>query len=207
MYCSQCGNPSASDAFFCENCGLNFRGTENQDQQNYEEKPKSSKQVIWAIAGVISFALIVVSVLLGQYFQNLPNTSDVVADCILTNTCEGYVDPSQIVEKDDSTSSEDLKWYPTDFTYYADGLAYKWVKGGSDPCGSVTCSYFTLELISLHGCPQSLYVEMSMTSLGSVVDWDNGYVPALEPNTVAEMQFVTYDTRVDSGSISSISCQ
>lgn len=98
-------------------------------------------------------------------------------------------------------------WQPSGFTAYNEELAYMWVSGGPNPCGSMACSYFTMDVISHFGCPKGVYVEINMTSEGVVVDWSNDTVPALAAGQTAQLQFITYQQNVDTGQIANMTCR
>jgi hypothetical protein len=97
-------------------------------------------------------------------------------------------------------------WVPAGFSIYDDSIAYTWVSGGPDPCGSIACSYNTMDIYAHYGCPEGVYVEVNFLSGGVVVDWSNDTVPALAAGQTAQLQFVSYQGNVDSAQVASMSC-
>lgn len=95
--------------------------------------------------------------------------------------------------------ADDVPWYPKGYYEVEDGLAYKWVDDGPDPCGYSRCRYTTMKIISRDGCPSGLYVEVNkLDSSENVIDWTNDSVPALGPMQSAVLQFVSYNNNADS---------
>jgi len=92
-----------------------------------------------------------------------------------------------------------VPWHPRGFYEYRQGLAYRFVEGGSDPCYA-SCSYWTIEVISQDGCRGGLYAEMNISQGNRVVDWTNDTLPRLGPGQIAQLQMVTYSSAVSSGS-------
>lgn len=117
------------------------------------------------------------------------------------------VSNSPIVESETDKKVDSPPWYPEGYSSYSTELAYQWVAGGPDPCGSISCHYFTMNVTPHFGCPNGVYVEINMTSGGVVVDWSNDTVPALAAGQTAQLQFISYQDNVDSGQVANMSCR
>ena len=89
--------------------------------------------------------------------------------------------------------ADSVPWYPKGFDEWNDGLAYRFVQGGPDPCYA-SCFYWTLEVTSLSGCSDGLYAELNMLQGNRVVDWTNDTLPSLGSEQVGQLQFVSYSS-------------
>jgi hypothetical protein len=125
---------------------------------------------------------------------------------ILISTGEGPGDDLFSTYEDPFDSGANNGWQPEGYSAFSDELAFMWVDGGPDPCGSISCQYNTINVVSKFGCPSGLYVEVNFLSSGVVVDWSNDTVPALSPGQTAQLQFVTYQGNADSAQVANMSC-
>lgn len=110
------------------------------------------------------------------------------------------------IDPNSDSNQANSAWYPTGFYEYNNQLAYQWVEGGADPCGSVACQFNTMNVIAKTGCPRGVYVEVNFLSGGVVVDWSNDTVPSLSAGQTAQLQFVSYQGNVDSAQVANMSC-
>jgi hypothetical protein len=108
------------------------------------------------------------------------------------------------------SSANNLPWYPKGFNEYVGDsqIAYRWLDYGSE----YTCTYssaycFGMYVITLKGCPTSVYVEINLldsskTNLG----YTNDTTSALAPGQKAKLVFDTFTDGVKTASIGKISC-
>jgi hypothetical protein len=108
---------------------------------------------------------------------------------------------------DYSTPDSVVEWYPEGYSRFSDDLALKWVDAANSGGCTNGCRYSTMEVISSRGCPRGLYVEVNFLSGGVIVDWSNDTVPSLATSQVAQLQFVSYETNIDSTQVASMSCR
>lgn len=99
------------------------------------------------------------------------------------------------------------QWMPSGFSEYGQDLAFRWVTDAPPPNCGPKCKYFTIEITSKYGCPSGVYVELNITSNGTVVDWTNDSLPALNSGQLGQLQFITYDQNADSGQIVTMTCR
>jgi hypothetical protein len=95
-------------------------------------------------------------------------------------------------------------WAPADYTISPDPkVAYRWLS-------SVTCtldSCWGIEAIARDGCPNSLYVELSITdSSGAAVGYTNDVAGAVAPGQHAKMTFENTEERGKNATVSKVSC-
>jgi hypothetical protein len=114
------------------------------------------------------------------------------------------------LENLDASGYYEEKWYPDGYKSLPlnRARAVQWVSGAPDPCGSIACSYWTMNVVSQNDCPGGVYVEVNMMdSSGTVFDWSNDTVASLAAGQVAQLQFVTYDDRDGKkAQIANVSC-
>jgi hypothetical protein len=109
------------------------------------------------------------------------------------------------------SGSDTYVWYPAGYSPVNQNpsFAIQWVPGAADPCGNISCSYWTMNIVSQNDCPGGVYVEVNMSdSGGTVFDWDNDTVASLAAGQVAQLQFLTYEPRDgdNTAQVANVSC-
>lgn len=91
---------------------------------------------------------------------------------------------------------------PSGFTLYDESTAFRWDDTGDCIIGG--CWHMTL--VTLNGCPNSLYVELTtLSSGGTVVGYTNDTVGELKAGEQAKLNFENPD-KADKARISKVSC-
>lgn len=97
-------------------------------------------------------------------------------------------------------------WYPKGYNLSPNPtVAFKWDKDRPD-CYSCTGSAITV--VSQHGCPNGLYVEVTFhDAADTIVDWSNDRLPSLDAGQKARLEFVTYNDRARRILLGQVDCR
>jgi hypothetical protein len=112
------------------------------------------------------------------------------------------IDPVSNPEQREGDSSNVTAWYPEGYNSLSvnSTFAIQWVQGAEDPCGSAACTFSTMNIVSQSACPGGVYVEVNfLDSSGTVIDWSNDVVPALDEGQVAQLQFSSFESAASGG--------
>lgn len=102
-----------------------------------------------------------------------------------------------------STLASEVPWFPSGYTEFSAGIAYKWV-GGTCQLGDYC---WHMSVITENDCPSDLYAEINiLDAAGNVVDYTNDAVPYLAAGTKAVLEFSTYNSSADKGQLTKIDC-
>jgi len=113
------------------------------------------------------------------------------------------IDPVSNPEQREEDATNATAWYPEGYKSLSvnSTFAIQWVKGAEDPCGSIACTFSTMNIVSQSDCPGGVYVEVNfLDSSGTVIDWSNDVVAALGQGQVAQLQFSSYESAASGGS-------
>lgn len=103
--------------------------------------------------------------------------------------------------------ANNLPWYPKGFSEYDSGIAFKFLKYGSE----YRCSYYGaycwgIEFISKSSC-SSFYVELSiLDSSGANIGYTNDLTSNVNPLQRVKMVFNSYEDGAKSGQIAQVTC-
>jgi hypothetical protein len=82
------------------------------------------------------------------------------------------------------------RWYPKGYQEWQDGLAFRWVKSKDLKCPAYSGGCWGMYVIARDGCPQNLYVELSVENrAGDVVGFTNDLVGSVEAGRRAKLTF------------------
>lgn len=104
------------------------------------------------------------------------------------------------------TLAASVPWYPDGYNQWwqNENVAWKWAKGIGCDLGD---SCWHIKVIALTGCPGGVYAELNeMDANGNVIGYSNDLLPSLGAMSTAIMEFSTYNSRSQSGQLTTINC-
>jgi len=94
---------------------------------------------------------------------------------------------------------------PSGFTRYDAGAGYRWIEPGAGDCISDKC--WAMEVVTRAGCPNSLYVELSLVdSSGTAVGYTNDVAGVVAAGQKARLTFDSFEPSAHEARLTELTC-
>jgi hypothetical protein len=100
-------------------------------------------------------------------------------------------------------------WQPSGYQLADDepSVAWRWMEKGEFDCRYGGSGCWGIEAIARYGCPNSLYVELSLLdSAGTAIGYTNDAIGAVAPQQHAKLLFDTFEDGAQKARITQVSC-
>jgi hypothetical protein len=100
-------------------------------------------------------------------------------------------------------------WFPSDFNEFAEdpNVAWRWLENKEFTC-SLGDACWGMLVVSKNGCPNSLYVEVSiLDSSGTQVSYSHDSLSVAAPMQKNKLTFESFDSSANTARLAKISCR
>jgi len=94
---------------------------------------------------------------------------------------------------------------PAGMTRFDSTTAYKWIDPAASDCISDSC--WAMEVVTQNGCPNSLYVELSLEdAAGTAVGYTNDVAGSVAAGQKARLTFDSFEKSATKAKLSQVTC-
>lgn len=211
--CPACASKVKVGLTACTKCGFDFKKAASGESPIEQTSAEATTQSPTATPAKIdvkktAIGLGVIAVIVAFSFFSNGNESNNDSYWCPTNPKIPAFSSECSSTTTDTNSAADTSWKPKNFEiWYEDSnVAYRWLKGSE-----FTCDYgdacWGMMVISKTGCPNGLYVELSLLDSNDVqVGYTNESLSSALPLQKSKLVFNAYEESAETGRISKISC-